>query len=187
MSDEWILTLGALVLLGLFVLTSNTFLFSNNTAVYENEYYITGVSLAQSLIDEAKTKRFDVVSSPASPSVCTAPGSLGRELDDIIGWSVDKLDYNIKCFRSDTAYDDVDDYNNYRRLVDVPHLGTFMVQSNVVYVDQLTPGNIDRAASTSQTFCKRMTVKVWTVGSGFIDSTSNKSVRLDYLFSPASE
>lgn len=186
MSDEWLLTLGALVLLGIFVLASNTFLFSNNTAIYENEYYITGVSLAQSLVDEAKTKRFDIVSNPASPAVCTAPLSLGREADDIIGWSTDMYDNNIKCFRSDTAYDDVDDYNNYKRLINVPGLGPFVVQSTVAYVDQLNPGDLNGAASATQTFCKRMTVKVWTRGVDFIDSASHP-VRLDYLFSPASE
>lgn len=186
MSDEWILTLGALVLLGLFVFTSNTFLFSNSTILYENEYYITAVSLAQSLVDEAKSKRFDIATNPVSAAVCTAPGSLGREDDDKIGWSIDKYDYSIKCFRSDTAYDDVDDYNAYKRIVNVPRLGTFVVQSNVAYVDPLNPGNIYASAAVSQTFCKRLTVKVWTRGTDFIDSTGN-AVRLDYLFSPASE
>jgi hypothetical protein len=56
MSNSLLLTIGALLLFGLFLVSGNRKIVEGKIASDASEYTITAVSLAQSLIDEAKLK-----------------------------------------------------------------------------------------------------------------------------------
>ena len=58
MGANMILTMGAILLFGVFLNTSNKLMIGNNQNASQNEYYVTALSLVQSVIDEAKTKQF---------------------------------------------------------------------------------------------------------------------------------
>jgi hypothetical protein len=59
MGNHMLLTIGALLLFGTFMLTANGLMSDNKISAEQNEYAMTAISLAQSVIDEAKNKAFD--------------------------------------------------------------------------------------------------------------------------------
>src|SRR5262245_39016337 len=82
MGGNMILTIGSVLLFGTFLSLANKLMIGNNQIASQNEYYITSLSLAQSIIEEAKTKAFDqktVTTGVSSRSQLTSPDSLGRD------------------------------------------------------------------------------------------------------------
>ena len=59
MGANMILTIGAILLFGVFLNTSNQLMIGNNQIASTNEYYISALAIGQSVIDEAKTNSFD--------------------------------------------------------------------------------------------------------------------------------
>lgn len=157
MGSNIYMALGAMVLLSVFILSSNTMIQVNSRVVNESEYLITAISIAQNVLDEAKTKAFDeklVTGTVESESDLTQ--IMGRESSEIFTYpdlpdSVTKQIYN-----STVMYDDFDDYNGYTRTVNTKRADSFQVSSIVQYVD---PENPD-VTKSSPTFCKRITVIV---------------------------
>src|SRR5512135_668745 len=87
MGANMMLTIGSILIFGLFLSTSNKMMTGNSQIAAQNEYYVAGMSLAQSIIDEAKTKAYDektIDSIRTSPSSMTAVGSLGRESGEFV-------------------------------------------------------------------------------------------------------
>ncbi len=175
MSDEMLLTLGAIVLLSIFVLSSNTVILNNDEIIQNNEFAITAISIGQSLIDEAKLKEFDKISNLDDVSKCTNANELGPELGEKINF-IDKYNYAIKGFASDTCFHDFDDYNGYNRIVNTPRLGNYRVKVEVKYADEINPDPSNDPTSGTKTFCKRMEVYVWNTP--YIDSL--KPIKLYY-------
>src|SRR5215831_14572787 len=82
MGANMMLTIGALVIFGIFLGAANKLMIGNNQVASQNEFYITAISLAQSVIDEAKTKAFDQVTvsgSVTSRSSLTLGAKLGKD------------------------------------------------------------------------------------------------------------
>ncbi|MCK6606603.1 MAG: hypothetical protein HUU43_10005 [Ignavibacteriaceae bacterium] len=172
MSGNYILTTGALMLLGFFILTNNTVITRNALLEQETSYSLTAIALAQSLIEEVKMKSFDeatISTAISSTALLTSPVLLGTDGGFEVFRSPDTETGGI--FRSTTIYDDVDDYNNYRRTVSTPTAGNFTVSSTVTYVDINNPSSV----SAAQTWAKKITV---TVTNTFMPDF----VSLEYVF-----
>jgi hypothetical protein len=171
MSGNMMLTIGVIVLLTLFTLSANKIILQNKISSSESEYIITAIGLAQSVINEAKTKSFDekvASGSVTSASQLTPSASLGKET----GESPVQPDVSSSStFQSYSKFDDIDDYNGYTRSVSTPRAGGYTVNVAVSYVSETDP----ETSSSSQTYCKKMTV---TVTSPFITIP----VKLFYAF-----
>ncbi|OGU57493.1 MAG: hypothetical protein A2V66_12475 [Ignavibacteria bacterium RBG_13_36_8] len=175
MESNLLLTVGAMALLAIFILSTNRLLLNNNEIVSESEYIVSTVSLGQTLIDEVKTKYFDENAITGNiTSTSQLSSTLGRETGET---SISFPDTSsISNFLSNTLYDDVDDYNGYWRVVRTPRGGPDTIRARVEYVDLTNPGG---AASGVRTFGKRLTVRV---KSPYIDSTKIPPVQLFYVF-----
>ncbi len=157
MGINMLLTIGGIVLLTTFVLYANGLMFDNTKIASDNEYVITAISLAQSIIDEAKTKAFDeltLLAPVTSPGGLTPVHLLGPDGASEALASSDTI--NNQHPKSISHYDDVDDYNGYIRIVNTPRAEGFRIQAAVNYVSETNPDSV----SALRTFCKRMLVTV---------------------------
>lgn len=157
MGDSLMLVIGGLIILGIFLLGANSLLLDNSTVAQQNEALLTAVSLAQSVIEEAKTKAFDaavVGGLPSSRDSLTVPPNLGIEGFAEVIASPDTL--SPAGFQSIVKFNDVDDYNGYHRRVSTPRGGPFDVAVSVHYVSESAP---DSALLTTS-YCKRMIITV---------------------------
>src|SRR5260221_10009372 len=163
MGSNVILAIGAMMVFGIFLSSSDKLMTGNNQIAEKNESYLTALSLGQSLIAEAKTKAFDEKTVSVGVSV---PESLSVGLGtDLVAETVPSPDTSITVspytaatpgFRSNIKFDDVDDYNGYKRKVNTPRAEGYTITSNVVYASITSPDS----TQGSQTYCKRMTVVV---------------------------
>ncbi|MBI1805903.1 MAG: hypothetical protein HYR76_02480 [Ignavibacteria bacterium] len=174
-----ILAIGALFIFGTFLSSSNRLMTGNTQIAEQNEYYISAISLAQSIIDEAKTKSFDqnTINVPVLvPDSLTAPGLLGREAGEVIGnpdTLVTTAPYTPSSpgYRSTYTLNDIDDYRNYNRLVNTQRAEGYRVKVSVNYANETNPD----VSSAVKTFCKKMTVQV-------ISPYMPDTIKLSYAF-----
>jgi hypothetical protein len=144
----------------------------NTQIAAQNEYNLTALALAQSVIDEAKLKAFDeqtVMQTIVSPALLTTPGMLNREGSGEATSTPDTL--ATSGFSSITKFDDIDDYNGYTRLVNTPRSEGYNISVKVTYAGETSPDSL----KSTQTFCKNMTV---TVQSKYI----SQPLTLSYAF-----
>ena len=80
---ELLLVLGALILFGLLRLSTNRYLIDQNESIIQREYEFYGISLAQSFIEEGKTKAFDLNGTVSNPSELTQWNQLGPAVGEI--------------------------------------------------------------------------------------------------------
>ena len=142
-SAEQILMILALGLFAIFQLNNNIASGSREIGTINNETVIAGTAIAQSMINEIKSKAFDektVSQYVPLPNSLTSIDSLGRDPDEYYY----------------TNYDDIDDYNNHQRTESVGRLGEFHTLVKVYYV-KLSPIRI----STVRTFVKEVDVSVF--------------------------
>ena len=153
---EMILLLGALVLFGLLMLSLNQYAMDQNDVIFEQELEFYAISLAQSFIEEAKTRAFDTTvinASPQLPSGFTSFGGLGPDGGETY-----------------PNFNDVDDFNNFT-FQDSTGRAVFDVDIDVGYVESADP----ETGVNYETFYKNMTV---TVDSPYMDWP----VQLNYVF-----
>jgi hypothetical protein len=153
---NYLLAFGALVIFSIFSLISNSSIVNNKKVALESEFIITATSLAQSVIEEAKNKAFDqmtivdTVTVPASLSTILGPDNASEK-------SVPSFDTIINnTFKSASLYNDVDDYNGYKRIVNSPFSPTDTIKVRVSYCSGTSPYD----TSGTKSFYKRMTVTV---------------------------
>jgi hypothetical protein len=146
-----------LVLLGLTSLGINTMLVSKTTTMLQAEASLNAISIAQTMIDEVMTKSYDAATANGTKvynaSDFTASASLGCNASEAS--SVPQPDVSTP-FKSIQFYNDVDDYDGYRRTVSTPILGSFTVKDTVIYVSESNPDQ----RSFTQTFYKKIIVTV---------------------------
>jgi len=178
MGTNVILAVGALVIFGTFLASSNRLMTVNTQIAEQNEYYISAISLAQSIISEAKAKAFDEntvsgsVPSPDSLSLTLGPDGFTESVpttDTLITSS--PYDAQNPGYRSTFRFNDVDDYDGYKRLVNTPRAEGYTLTVRVAYASPTYPDSM----KSSPTFCKKMTV---SVKSPFIPD----SLSLSYAF-----
>jgi hypothetical protein len=149
-------TIGALLLVGIFFISGNRRIVEGKISADGSEYTITAVSLAQSLIDEAKLKAFDEQSmaGPVLRSDLTSNSSLGKDGGTE---SVPVPDVTASSgYASATKFDDVDDYKGYTRLVNTSRASGYSITVSVNYASETYPDSV----KSVKTFCKRMRVTV---------------------------
>ncbi len=189
MGANMMLTIGAILIFGMFLSTTNKLMIGNNQIAAQNEYYIAGISLAQSIIDEAKTKSFDErtvgMDTMVARTNMTAPASLTRDgvaeavtLPDVMRTS-NPFTARYPGYLSSVRFDDVDDYNRYSRIVNTKRAEGYRLFSSVRYGVETNPDVL----VGSRTYCKVMTVKV--TSPFFRKSTENggpDTLTLSYTF-----
>lgn len=155
---QTIITLGAFVLMSTVILGMNTSFVENGKSIDEAGDGIMGLSLATSFIELAQALPFDEKTIGAYvqfTSYLTQADKLGPEPDTL----APEVDVQ--------SFDDFDDFNGWEELViiggkpgvpDTAAGGThYQLFFNVYYVD---PTDLN-TPSTSQSFLKRLDVKVW--------------------------
>jgi hypothetical protein len=167
MSYNIFLTIGSFVLLGTLLLSTNNLVSYNSLDSLENEYLLAAYGAAQSVIEEARLKAFDE-NTKATPATDTASfteaGSLGPDLYTEAVLPFDELSTAYPAseeyprYRSTSAFDDVDDYNGYVRVL--PQTRAYegdTIRVTVAYADPEAPGE---PAAGRRTMLKLMTVRV---------------------------
>lgn len=167
-TGQMLLVLGALVLLSMVSISVNSMIINKTSTMLEAEADLNAVSLAQSMLDEIMKKSYDLATvsgakvfdsteftaasglgpSGAEIALVSLPDSLKRTGSNPP--SIDSL------FRSDKYFNDVDDYNGYKRTAYSTTMGNFSIIDTVIYVTEANP-NIK---SNTQTFYKKVIVTV---------------------------
>jgi hypothetical protein len=157
-TGQTMITIFAIILLSTVILTVNRGFMSTNSTMNENRIDILGVSLANSIIEDATSLAFDEKTYGAAittPTALTAVSSLGLETGE--------------SRNNPTGFDDFDDYNCYKSVAKVDKIyvpgaasGRDTVYFNtfckIEYVDGNTPDNV----STSPTYHKRISLRVYS-------------------------
>jgi hypothetical protein len=170
MGNSVMLVLGGFVLVGIFMLSTNSLLLDNSVQADGGECFLTGLSIAQSVIDEAKMKTFDQKTVSGTVSIAdslTAPSLLGRDGPAEVVPIPDTV--TSQGFGSNLKFNDVDDYNGYTRSITTTRFGPYFVSVVVQYASPTCP---DSVFSSTKTFCKVMTATV--TGTGLIGPVSIK-------------
>lgn len=147
--------LGALALLSLVSLSVNSMIVGKTTTMLDAEAQLNAISIAQSMIDEIMTQSYDaatVSSKVFDAADFTAVGGLGCSGAEAAAVPLP----DAYPYKSTLGYNDVDDYNNYRRRVFTPRMGNFSVIDTVYYIVETNPD----AQSGTQTFFKKVIVTV---------------------------
>jgi hypothetical protein len=158
MGNSMILTIGTLVLFGAFTIGSFALMSNNAEIVSDNEYCLTAISLAQSVMDEAKSKSFDeksVTRSFSSPDSLTLPNLIGNDGGAESFKLPDAVNGNA-AYSSLSKFNDVDDYNGYWRITNTPRASGYDIRVSVKYASPTDPDSV----KSFRTFCKKMDVSV---------------------------
>ena len=175
------LTICALLLFGLFAMGGRTLTATNSRIADHSEYSLTAISVAQSIIDEAKTKAFDHRTtnrwfSVPPDSFSTA---LGPDISSEIFTMADTS--SSGAYRSATKYNDIDDYNHYVRVINSNRARGYVVSVEVNYVNESDPESL----TSSRTNCKRMDVSVTCPAMSQLNAETSEDalpIRLSYVF-----
>jgi hypothetical protein len=164
-TGQMLFVLGALLLFTSVAMTVNSTLLNTRMAMLHNEAGLTATSIATTMIDEIVIHSYDSATvGPGSSrdgkvipdsSKCTPPGLLGPEGSEAAAVPLPEPPDTASPYKSSLYYNDVDDYNLYRRYVQTS-MGTFAVIDSVFYVVEASPDQ----RSAIQTFYKKVVVTV---------------------------
>jgi hypothetical protein len=157
-TGQMLLTIGAVILLGMTVITVNSTFSQHGLVLEKTEVGVYATSLATSLIQEATGRAFDentVDTVANSTTDFTLPGSIGPETGEVY-----------------PTFDDFDDYDGLVRTVDVQGTDIFTVWSTVRYVADNNPNS----TSTNRTYHKRIDIAV-------AGSSSADTIRMSSIYS----
>ena len=164
-TGQVLLIIGALVILSFVTLAINSMLVSKTTTILQAEAHLTAISIAQSMIDEIMTAKYDSATVtkrkyPGQESQLTPYNYLGPETNttpsEVSYVSLPEPPDTTSAYKSVTKYNDIDDYNNYKRYYFSPSMGTFTVVDTVFYITYAAPDQ----KSNTQTFFKKVVVTV---------------------------
>lgn len=159
---EMFLVLGAMLFFTMTSLSVNRFCLNNNEVMRRSEFDYYAISLAQGIIEEGKTRFFDVAVEGTPPPLSSLPGAFTYPLGPRSG------EYYPN-------FTDVDDYNGLNLNITANVNGPKVGYNVSVVVGYVTETNLNTIVS-SKTFHKKMTV---TVTSSFISAP----VVLSHVFS----
>ncbi|MBF8247995.1 MAG: hypothetical protein HW374_795 [Bacteroidetes bacterium] len=163
-TGQMMLTTGAIILLGMTVLTVNGMYGNHGTILRQTEIGIYATSLGTSMIEEASGMNFDektVNDAIYATSSLTSSGSLGAESGETT--------------TPDSAinFDDFDDYNNRVFGMKVAGVDTFTIRTYVYYVTNSSPY---LQQTSTPTWLKKLDLKI----SSF---AMTDTVKMSYIFS----
>ena len=154
---NYLMVFGALIIFTVFSLLANKSVINNKQVAMQSNFIITATSLAQSVIEEAKIKAFDEKTKADTVTLVTSLSTtLGPDAGETLSTSPDVMDAVKNSFQSAFKYDDVDDYNGYRRIVNTNLSGIDSIKVQVCYVNVTPPYD----STGSRTWCKKMIVTV---------------------------
>lgn len=156
---QTMITIGMFVLLVMSVISANRMLLENTEATYAAEALTAAASVAQDLLQEAMSKKFDAGSNDSGTQPVTdftLAASLGPNSYEqgLVGALPDTS--STGNFKSIAAYSDLDDYKGYSRLVTANNINGFTASSTVYYVSEDDP----EVPSTYRTYYKVIEVTV---------------------------
>ena len=126
----------------------------------ETEADLNAVSLAQSMLDEILSTSYDVATATGTKvydsTAFTAAGSLGPNGTESGNVPLPEPPDTAVPYKSMKYYNDVDDYNGYKRIAFASSMGPFSIIDTVYYVLESDPGQ----KSATQTFYKKVVVTV---------------------------
>jgi len=166
MGYNMLLTIGALLLFGTLLVSTQNLLSFNGDDSLENEYVLAAYGAAQTVINEAKLKAFDensVSATIADTGALTGVGSLGPdpgEAGPLVDTMITSSPFSSvnPGYASSVRFDDVDDYHGYRRAISKSRaFEGDTVWVDVAYVPLADP---DAGEVGRRTMCKKMTVTV---------------------------
>jgi MSHA pilin protein MshD len=152
-TGQMLITIGAIFLLSMVILTTNRGLITTNSTMIDNRYGILATSLATSMIEKATGKAFDHntdTTAVTSLTVLTNINALGIETGENRNYPEDFNDFDdYNCFITNPKLDTVAFEGTNRKII-------FQTFCRVDYI-KLT--NIN-SASNERTWHKRMIVRV---------------------------
>jgi hypothetical protein len=140
---QQILTIASILLITVLIVNVQRSTGDKIITTYTNESFISGTSIAQSLIDEMSVKSFDeqTIEQPAlEVENLTSTGFLGPDPGE----------------DSRESFDDVDDYNKYEEVISNDRMGDFKIKILVSYVNR---DELEKL-SGGKTFIKNISVSV---------------------------
>ena len=145
-----LLALGAMILLTILITNVNKNSLYTEDVMYNSNFGITATSIASSVIEDASKKRFDNIfyvdsSTVYDPTYFTSAANLGIDSGEVI--------------TDPKTFNDFDDYNGYTTIDSSMPTAIFNIACRVNYVND---NALDDSVNT-QTFHKKITVKVWSV------------------------
>jgi hypothetical protein len=170
---QMMMVVGAIVMLGVLILNTNSTIYQTNDIMYTSEFGVTAISISTSLVEEAMGKMFDKVVADSNSAalldstLLTLPGSLGPD-------PVENESYRASVAGT-KDFDDFDDFNNLKICyhsevpadvdatpgylqITVPGIrAKYYVTCTVTYVN---PPNLDVPYAVRQTWHKKITVTV---------------------------
>ncbi len=164
-SSQMLITMAAMALLSMIILRTNSSFLNTSEVLINSKINIIAISLATSIIEEAKEKSFDENTS-------NSPVSSTAGLTTFLNLGPDGSETRV-------TFDDFDDFHNFAFVdtfvVDSLLLGFFNINAEVDYVTIANPDS----AVTNQTWNKRLSV---TISSESMTDTVRMSTVYSYWF-----
>ncbi|MBM4169203.1 MAG: hypothetical protein FJ215_08620 [Ignavibacteria bacterium] len=153
---QTLLSAAALVLLTVLVVNAHRLVVYSSDETLRAEARDMAVNAAQSLLNEIARKRFDqnanITGTFQGYWSFTAPSSLGPEA----GESVSLPD--TSPFKSDSVYNDVDDYHRYHRIVNTDQVKSLRCSVSVFYIPH-RDSSMAPPQTSQQSYVKRVEVR----------------------------
>lgn len=150
---QTIISAGLVIIVTIAVINANRLVMTSETAKMEGLARMKSIDIALEFLTEVRLKKFDQNDTSATylnQNSFTSSSSLGAETSERFTLP-DTLPY-----RSATRYNDIDDYNGYRRTVNSSDISGFVLSATVHYATQSSPDNI----TTSKEYVKTVKVQV---------------------------
>ena len=153
-----------LMLLIMSVISANRMINENTTAQLQAEALVSSATIANDMLLEIMSKKFDAYSdtlgyqaTSAFSPYDTTKNEWGPSLAErgIITYQAD-TSYNGRTYKSIKGLNDMDDYDGYQRIVNFGNISGFIVKVKVYYVNAGTPDVL----TTSKTYFKKIEVTV---------------------------
>lgn len=162
-TGQMMLVIVAFAMLSTLALAINATITTTLTVSFESELALNAHSIAQSLLDEIVSQDFDEKVTGGVKiyleTNMTPTGSFGPDAGEALPGGINSFDIEdiTKAnFHSQRSFDDVDDYQNYKRRTKNLLGWVFEATVEIHYVSEANPDNV----SEPQTWVKRVTVSV---------------------------
>jgi len=154
-TGQMMITLGAMILLSVVILRVTNNFMHTDVLLMESKFGVLGVSLATSMMEEAKGKSFDDLSDSGSVLELKDLTEIGPESGEVYPF-----------------FDDFDDYDNFVLIDSTMPSALFKLECEVDFVE---PENLN-GFSTKKTWHKKMIVTVTT-------PSSPDTIKLETIYS----
>lgn len=154
-TGQMMITLGAMILLSVVILRVTNNFVHTDVLLMQSKFGVLGVSLATSMMEEARGKSFDDFSDSGSVLALHDLTDIGPEPGEVYPF-----------------FDDFDDYDGFEFLDSTMPSAIFKIECKVDFVE---PDNLD-GFSTQKTWHKKMRVMVTTI-------SSPDTIRLETIYS----